>query len=90
MEYCDVLRCNVSILVPRIKGGIPKYKMLMPMKEFSEEVGVCKRGGGSLETLQQLSPVRIPSTATPPQNLQHNLSPLQPRSQVFGYSYVYL
>ena len=51
------------------------------MKEFSEVLGVCKRGGWSLETLQQLSaeckfpPLqicpRIPSTANLPQNILH-------------------
>ena len=55
MEYCDVICCNVSSLWLWIKGGIQKHKMLMPMKEFSEVLGVCKRGGWSLETLQQLS-----------------------------------
>ena len=33
-------------------------------------------------------PVRIPSSASPSQNSQHNLSALQPRSQVFRYSYI--
>ena len=77
MEYCDVICCNVSSLWLLIKGGIQKHKMLMPMKEFSEVLGVCKRGGWSLETLQQLSaeckfpPLRIPSTASPIQNSLH-------------------